>query len=69
MFDSLSTRVDEMTNDTGTELTNFDENLQVKAHCLNDMFTMLKQIYQALLTVVSQVSQGTNLSFDQSGTA
>lgn len=54
-----------MTNDTTTELANFDENLQANTRHLDDLFTMLEQIQQTLPTSVSQMSQG----LQQLGTA
>ena len=48
MFDSLSTRVDEMNSDTAAELSNFDENLQANTRRLDDLVVMLQQIQQAL---------------------
>lgn len=70
MFDTLSTRVDEMTNDTAAELANFDENLQANTRRLDDLFVMLEQIQQTLPASVSQMSQGTpGLGFQPLGTA
>ena len=48
MFDSLSTRMDEMNADTTAELANFDENLQANTRHLDDLFAILQQIQQAL---------------------
>jgi hypothetical protein len=67
MFDSLSTRVDEMNNDMAVELANFDENLQANTHRLDDLFVMLQQIQQALPTGTSLPNQGTGLGFHRSG--
>ena len=68
MFDSLSTRVDEINNDTAAELANFDENLPANTRRLDDMFAMLQQIQHALLTGASLPNQGAGLGFHQSGT-
>jgi hypothetical protein len=67
MFDSLSTRVDEMTNDTAAELANFDENLQANTRRLDDLFIMLQQIQDAMPLAASQLGQGSGLG--HSGTA
>jgi hypothetical protein len=58
MFNSLSTRVDEMNTDTAAELANFDENLQANTRRLDDLVVMLQQIQQALPQGTSLGAQG-----------
>ena len=67
MFDSLSTKVDEMNNDTAAELTSFDENLQANTHRLDDLFVMLQQIQQALPPGTPLPNQAASLGFHQPG--
>ena len=69
MFDSLSTRVDEMNTDTAAELANFDENLQANTRRLDDLFDMLQQIQQALPQASSLGAQGLGPGVYQPGTA
>ena len=67
MFDSLSTKVDEMNNDTAAELASFDENLQANTHRLDDLFVMLQQIQQALPPGTPLPNQAASLGFHQPG--
>ena len=69
MFDTLSTRVDELNTDTAAELANFDENLQANTRRLDDLFAMLQQIQQALPQGSPPTTQGVGPGFYQSGTA
>jgi hypothetical protein len=57
MFDSLTIRMDEMTNDTAAKLANFDENLQANTRHPDDLFVAIQQIQQALPLAVSQADQ------------
>ena len=69
MFDSLSTRVDQINADTAAELANFDENLQANTRRLDGLFTMLQQIQQAMPIGGTATTQGAGLGSYQSSTA
>jgi hypothetical protein len=68
-FESLSTRMEEMSADTAAELANFDDNIQANTRRLDDLVIMLEQLRQALPQGPPSGAQGLGTGFYQPGTA